>query len=92
MLRYELANVPRTAYPNGFLGQQALPAALPRPVLPKPVVNAGIIALGLAMSTVGYYSRKTDLGVIAMGAGSSIVGAGIVLLILDFSGFQSSQA
>ncbi len=64
----------------------------PRPVLiPKPVVNAGILTLGLVMSTIGYYNRKSDLGTIAVGAGSSIVGAGIVLLILDFAGFESPK-
>ncbi len=64
----------------------------PRPVLiPKPVVNAGILTLGLVMSTIGYYHRKSDLGTIAVGAGSSIVGAGIVLLILDFAGFESPK-
>jgi hypothetical protein len=67
-------------------------AQTPRaPLVPKPLVNAGIVALGLAMSTVGWYRRKTDAGAIAMGAGSSIVGAGIVLLILDLAGFDSAR-
>lgn len=91
MLRYAIANIPAQAYPHPFLGQQQQPAPAHRPpLLPKPIVNAGIVALGIMMSTIGYYNRKTDLGVIAMGAGSSIVGAGIVLLVLDFAGFDTS--
>ena len=91
MLRYALANVPARVYVPVFLGQQPSPAAEPkRPLLPKPIVNVGIMTMGVIMSTLGYYNRKTDLGVIAMGAGSSIVGAAIVLLILDWAGFASN--
>lgn len=60
-------------------------------LVPKPYLNLGIVTLGVVLSTVGYYNRKTDLGTIAVGAGSSIVGAGIVLLILDLAGFESPK-
>lgn len=91
MLRYALANVPARRYAPVFLGQQTAPAAQSKqPIVPKPIVNVGIMAMGVLLSTLGYYNRKTDLGVIAMGAGSSIVGAGIVLLVLDWAGFGSN--
>lgn len=64
----------------------------PRSLVPKPVVNAGIVALGLVIGALGYYNRKTEPGTIAIGAGSSIVGAGIVLLVLDLAGFDSNGA
>ena len=82
-MRYTVQNLPA-------LGQlpQAPPA--PTPILPSRVVSVGIVALGIGLSMLGYNHRKTDLGVIGMGTGSSIAGAGIVLLILDLAGFRSS--
>lgn len=89
MLRYVIANLPRA--PQVSLSQQAPQNPAPsKPSVPATVVNLGIVVLGLGMSVAGYYGRKTDLGMIGMGAGSSITGAGIVLLILDFAGFKSS--
>lgn len=91
MFTYPLVNAPR-------LGQAPAPAAAPAAAppmapptrtVPATAVNAAIISLGLGMSVAGYYARKTDLGMIGMGAGSSIVGAGIVLLILDWTGIPS---
>lgn len=94
MLRYAIANIPTQAYPQVFLGQQQQQPAAPPPhrppLFPKPIVNIGILTVGMIMSTIGYYHRKSDLGAIAMGAGSSIVGAGVVLLVLDFAGFDSN--
>lgn len=84
MTRYAIANVGRLAQaPPDF-------PSPPKRALPVTVVNSGIVVLGLGMSVAGYYHRKTDLGMISMGAGSSIVGAGIVLLILDLAGIPSS--
>lgn len=80
MLRYSPINAPHLS--------QATPAA-PKKTIPATAVNVGITALGLGMSVAGYYSRKTDPGMILMGAGSSIVGAGIVLLVLELAGIPS---
>lgn len=80
MQSYPLVNAPRP-----YLSQ----VPIPKRALPATAVNVGITALGLGMSVAGYYARKTDPGVILMGAGSSIVGAGIVLLILDQAGITS---
>jgi hypothetical protein len=73
------------------VGQAAPERPVPVPGLPAPIVNVGIIGLGLGLGTLGYYNRKTDLGVLAMGAGSSIMGAGLVLLILDLAGLRQAQ-
>lgn len=71
----------------GQLPQSPVPQ---HPVLPSRVVSIGIVALGVGLSMLGYNNRKTDLGMLGMGAGSSIAGAGVVLLILDVAGFKSA--
>ena len=50
------------------------------------------MGLGVALSMAGYRYRKTDFGAMGMGIGSSITGAGIVLLILDFAGLRSENS
>lgn len=82
-MRYMVQNAPDL----GQLPQSPLPQA---PILPSRVVSVGIVALGVGLSMLGYNNRKTDLGVLGMGAGSSIAGAGVVLLILDFAGFKAA--
>lgn len=91
MLSYTIANIPRAEYAPLFLAQASIPSLKKPTLLPKPIVNIGLVALGLTLSTLGFYHKNTDLGVISMGAGSSIVGAGVVLLILDIAGFDSSD-
>ncbi len=59
--------------------------------LPAAAVNAGVVALGIVIASLGYYNRKTDMGAIALGAGSSIVGAGVVILALELAGFRQIQ-
>lgn len=88
MIRYRIANIKQPP----LIGQPSIPPQSPAKnvFFMKPYIDVGLITLGVIMSTVGYYKRKSDFGSLAMGAGSSIVGAGIVLLVLDFSGFSSS--
>lgn len=94
MIRYAPVNLPawpKVVNPRFAIGQATPERPAPTPGLPAPIVNIGIIGLGLGLGTIGYYNRKTDLGVLAMGAGSSVMGAGLVLLILDLAGMRQAQ-
>ena len=87
MLRFTVQNLPKPS-----LGQLPQASPSPSPVLPSRVVSIGIVALGVSLSMLGYRNRKTDFGMMGMGAGSSIAGAGVVLLIMDLAGFRNSGA
>lgn len=83
-MRYAVLNLPR-------LGQPA-PASTPvKPLDPVPsmALNLAIVGLGISLSVVGYYNRKTDLGAMGMGVGSSVTGAGVVLLVMQIVGVKS---
>lgn len=83
-MRYAVWNLPR-------LGQST-PVAIPaKPLDPVPsmALNFSIVGLGIGLSVVGYYNRKTDLGAMGMGVGSSVTGAGVVLLVMQIAGVKS---
>lgn len=84
MLSYAPVNLHR-------LSQVTPDKPAPAPGLPAFAVNSVIVLAGFAIGTLGYYNRKTDLGTLAIGAGSSIMGAGLVLLGLDLAGFRPRQ-
>jgi hypothetical protein len=48
---------------------------------PTPLLSLVTIAVGVIVASLGYSKRRTITGAIALGAGSSIVGTGIVLLV-----------
>jgi hypothetical protein len=54
-------------------------------------VNLGVVAVGVGVGAIGFQNRKKTLGAIALGAGSSIAGAGLILLVLDLFGFKPIQ-
>lgn len=94
MIRYAPVNLPawpRVVNPRFSIGQVTPNHPPPPPGLPAAAINTGIVLLGLGIGTLGYYYRKTDLGALAVGAGSSIMGAGLVLLVLDLAGFRPVQ-
>lgn len=76
------ASVPRLA--------QATPAPRPEPPawLPSVAVNVAIIAGGVGIGLLGFHHRKSPVGAIALGAGGSVVGAGVIFLLLDLIGFK----
>lgn len=83
-MHYAVWNLPR-------LGQSVPVSAPVKPVDPIPsfALNAAIVGLGIVMSVAGYYNRKTDLGAMGMGVGSSVTGAGVVLLVMQIAGVKS---
>jgi len=94
MLRYRPQNVP-SLLPVRLrpldLGQITPSHPAPAAGLPAAVVNIGVVAFGAGVGALGYSNRKTALGAIALGAGSSIAGAGLILLVLDIFGFKPIQ-
>lgn len=93
MLRYVPANLkPRAADPRLHALSQVTPNhPAPAAGLPAAVVNLGVMAFGTAVGLLGYSNRKSGLGIVAIGAGSSIAGAGLILLVLDVLGFKPIQ-
>ncbi len=84
MATYAPVNLPR-------LSQVTPPNPPPPDKTTAAAVNVGVVALGIVIASLGYYNRKTDIGMIALGAGSSIVGAGVVILALELAGFRQIQ-
>lgn len=56
--------------------------------MPAALVNGTIMAGGIGIALLGYYHRKDALGVVAIGMGSSVAGAGFIFLMLDLLGFK----
>ncbi len=48
---------------------------------PTPLLSLVTIGIGVVIASIGYYKRQTVTGAIALGAGSSIAGTGVVLLL-----------
>ncbi len=84
MTTYSPVNLPR-------LAQVTPPNPPPPDKTTAAAVNVGVVALGIVIASLGYYNRKTDVGAIALGAGSSIVVAGVVILALELAGFRQVQ-
>jgi hypothetical protein len=68
---------------------QVTPMPVPRAPggLPPAVVNLVILTSGVGIGMLGFYHRKSPLGAIAMGAGGSVAGVGLVFFMLDLMGF-----
>lgn len=94
MLLYRPVNLPPSpvmlARPRA-LGQVTPNKPAPAAGLPAAIVNLGVVAFGAGVGVVGYQYRKNALGAVALGAGSSIAGAGLILLVLDIFGFRPIQ-
>ncbi len=75
------------------IGQSAPPTKPPisSKVYPH-IVGAGISLFGVALGVFGYHYRKDPLGQILLGAGGSIVGAGIVLIGLNLAHLENDSA
>jgi hypothetical protein len=73
------------------LGQITPSHPAPAAGLPAAVVNLGVVVFGAGVGILGYQNRKSAMGAVALGAGSSIAGAGLILLVLDIFGFKPIQ-
>lgn len=90
--------VPLVQMPGNPFVHRPVSLGQPLPLAPTPpnnavsphLVGAGISLLGLLIGIVGYHYHKDPLGQIMLGAGGSMVGAGIVLVGLNLAGLQSS--
>lgn len=91
MIRYHPANLLPARQARKPLGQVTPNKPAPAPGLPAAVVNIGVVAFGAGVGALGYQNRKHALGAVALGAGSSIAGAGLILLVLDIFGFRPIQ-
>lgn len=91
MVRYAPVNLLPAFRPVILRLAQAAPSK-PRPTISVPSILANLVIMagGVGMGILGFHHRQRPLGAIALGAGGSIAGAGIVLLLIDIFGTRQN--
>lgn len=83
MLRYAPANIPMRTIVLPQLGQGIVPEANNKVPASKWLLDFGILAAGLGLGYLGIYNHKAPLGILAIQAGGSLMGAALVLIAMD---------
>lgn len=95
MIRYAPANVPMRPSIARVLSQ-GTPPKVPDGDHTVPtgkwLLNVGLLLGGFALGYLGIYNHKKPLGILAMQAGGSIVGASLVLLAMDAAYPQNPES